>query len=201
MTRRQRMKRRQKRERRICLMRIHKKERVQNQKRIDSEYKKTQLQKQTPIDLGHKKEILVTHLINALACYSCYPWLTGARQSDKIEDSEGKDVIVRTTQGEFYLQIKSRLKAAEDFTEGGHSEHYKTMYLVAHHDKEKIRCYVMPLANKDAYSFIVIVVVYRKINVTEEIEDIDLVLKKVEIAMDIIRQYVDEMRQAAEKKE
>lgn len=199
MTWRKKKKRRQKREWRKYLRSIHKKERVQNQKRIDAECKKAQIQKQKPIDLGHKKEILVTHLINALACYSRYPWLTSARQPDKIEDSEGKDVIVYTTHGEFYLQIKSTIDAAESFMREKHSKHYKTMYLVANPDKEKIRCLAMPLPNQDADSFIVIVVVYRKKNANKEIEDIDIVLKKVQIALGIVKQYVDELKRAGEK--
>lgn len=194
MTRRQKRKQRQKQERKRYLRSIQKKERAQNQKLIDAECKKARLQKQKPIDLGHKKEILVTHLINALACYSCYPWLTSARQPDKIEDGEGKDVIVYTTHGEFYLQIKSTIDAAEDFMRERHSKQYKTMYLVASPDKEQMRCCAMPLPNQNAYSFIVIVVIYRKKNEDEEIEieDIDLVLKKVQIALGIIEQHVDE---------
>jgi len=58
----------------------------------------------------------------------------------------------------------------------------------------------MPSPNSNAYAFIIIVVVYRKKNVSEEIEDIDLVLKKIKIALDIIKQYVDEIKKQNEKK-
>lgn len=191
---RHKMKRRQGRERRAYLRHRRRKEQAQKQKQIDLEYKKAQLQKPKPIDFGHKKEILVTQLINALACYSRYPWLTSAAQSNQTEDGEGKDVIVYTTQGEFYLQIKSTIDAAGDFAREKHREQYKKMYLVTHPDKEKTICLTMPFPNQKAYSFIIVVVVYRKENANEEIEDIDLVLKKIEIALGIIKQYVDEIK-------
>src|SRR3989344_3743503 len=193
MKRRRKIKQRQKRERRLFLRRRSaKRERVQRQKQIAIALGNAQPQKPKPLDFGHKKEVLVAQLINALACYSYYTWIARAAQSNQIEDGDGKDVIVHTTQGnEFYLQIKSSIEAAEKFVRGPHSKQYKKMYLVAHPDNEKPIWYSMPSPNSNAYAFIIIVVVYRKKNVSEEIEDIDLVLKKIKIALDIIKQYVD----------
>ncbi|MBI5005128.1 MAG: hypothetical protein HZC03_00785 [Candidatus Lloydbacteria bacterium] len=200
MKRRGKIKRRQKRERRLFLRRKQKRERVQKQKKqIDLARKNVPVRKQKPLDFGHKKEVLVTRLINALACYACYPWLISAAQSNQTEDSEGKDVIVYTTQGEFYLQIKSNTDAAEKFVREFHSKQYKKMYLVAHPDKEKTSQYIMPSPNPNAYAFIIIVVVYREKNVSEEIEDISLVLKKIEVALGIIKQYVEETKKQAEE--
>jgi hypothetical protein len=191
MPQRQNIKQRKKRKRpEYCKKNRNEKHRRCRRERTDTAYLNPDIKKQEPIDFGHKKEILVTMLINVIACYTNYPWLIAARQSNKIEDAEGKDVIVHTTKGEFYLQIKSTTIAGEKFTKTRHCEKYKKMYLITSPDKKSLVCYKMPSPNEKADKFIIILVVYRDKNKTEEIEKLKTVFKKIKIALSIINQNI-----------
>ncbi|MBI2046058.1 MAG: hypothetical protein HYT28_01375 [Parcubacteria group bacterium] len=153
-------------------------------------------------DLGHRKEILVAKIIRSLKCD--HTWILNAAQSNHTEDAEGKDVIVYTKQGEFYIQIKSSLKKAEDFVQDKkYRKRYKKMYVVTHHDKEKTTCHTMPAPNENAYPFIIVLVIFQKqkgyqnqnVDIMKAIEDISLVLKKIKITLNIIKQHIDELEQ------
>ena len=151
------------------------------------------------IDLGHQKEKLVEKIINKLRRNR--QWIVEAKQSPpgEKEDGEGKDVIVYTTYGEFYIQVKSCASSAEHFIKDKrHSKRYKKMYVVEYPSESKIICREMPSPDQDANAFIVILIIFRKqkkINQkTDRIEDISFVFKKVQITLDIIKKHIDDMK-------